>query len=278
MTKIPARILLCYSTLFTLVIFIGGLLANPNLQTLFAQAFLFPILLYLFFMVASQFHPLSMRPGLRKLLRGYSFVVVNIMALMGFISAKTGPQILSAGLFFPLATYFWIEVFPKRKRAVVIPRTRQVKPSKLKMMTSPEEGIIEEEFSKEGFSLDRRQFLKLIGSAGMSVFLLSIFTRKAQATFFGSVPGPGTVAIKDIAGDKIDPAEKHPTDGYKISQIDDSSPAYYGFIEKDGDWFIMKETTDGQYRYYKKGALDDDFETEWPNRAGFSYNYYDSIF
>ncbi len=104
-------------------------------------------------------------------------------------------------------------------------------------------------------------------------------TKRAQGAFFGSVPGPGVVALKDTSGAEIDPAIKLPTDGYKISEIDDSSPAYYGFVDKDGDWFIMKESSAGQYKYYKKIVTDDDtFTVEWPNRGGFTYLYFDSIF
>jgi hypothetical protein len=135
----------------------------------------------------------------------------------------------------------------------------------------------EEVTLKEKFDIDRRTFLKLIGSAGMTLFLFSIFTKKAQAAFFGSNPGPGIVGIKDSEGTLIDPAIKHPTDGYKIAELDDSTPAYYGFVDKDGNWFIMKEAS-GQYKYYKKLPTDDDFGTEWPNRGGFSYQYFDAIF
>ena len=62
----------------------------------------------------------------------------------------------------------------------------------------------------------------------MTVFLFSIFTKRAQAAFFGSVPGPGIVGLKDSSGVRIDPAKHHPTDGYKINRIDDDSlPSNY---------------------------------------------------
>ena len=129
-------------------------------------------------------------------------------------------------------------------------------------------------------------FLKLIGSAGMSLFFYSLVTKRGEAAFFGSVPGPGTVALKDTTGTKIDPAIKQPTDGYRINQLDDTSSAtysYYGFTNKDGDWFIMRETTSGanagDYRYYKKKPADGSFSTEWLNRATLSpYDYFDAIF
>jgi hypothetical protein len=54
---------------------------------------------------------------------------------------------------------------------------------------------------------ERRKFLKLIGAAGGSLFLMTIFTKKAEASFFGSMPGPGTLAIKNSSGTTIDPSE-----------------------------------------------------------------------
>lgn len=124
---------------------------------------------------------------------------------------------------------------------------------------------------------NRRLFLRLAGSSGIAIFLLAVFGKKsAQAAFFGSVPGPGTVAVKNIAGATIDPAEKQSTDGYEISEVDDAStPAYYGFVHQTGAWYITKEDSSGGYRY-AKGASD--FATSWTGRAALSYDYFDNVF
>lgn len=184
------------------------------------------------------------------------------MMVMGFIGATSAPQLVSAILFFPLAVYFAWLVTPKRSHALVI----TVRPAESPKQVA--QGPL-------AFDTNKRMFLKLIGSAGISLFLFSLFTKKAQAAFFGSVPGPGTVAVKDTSGAAIDPAIKHPTDGYKITELDDSSPAYYGFLEKTGKWFIMKEDSAGAYRYIKGDSA---FSTNWTNRASLSYDYYDTIF
>ena len=188
------------------------------------------------------------------------------MTISGLIGAKNIPQLISGVIFLPLTGYFIFQVLPKRKRAISIPAIVLKQPIKLPKMN---------EFSSSKIDIDRRQFLKLISSAGLSLFLFSIFAKKAEAAFFGSVPGPGTVALKDTAGAQIDPAIKTPTDGYKISQIDDSSPAYYGFVDKNGAWFIMKEDSSGNYRY-TKGASS--FSTNWTNRASLTYDLFDVIF
>jgi hypothetical protein len=124
--------------------------------------------------------------------------------------------------------------------------------------------------------INRRLFLKLIGGAGVSVFLMSIFTDKAHASFFGSMPVPGAMTIKDSSGAAIDPAEKQPTDGYEISEIDDAaSPAYYGFVHKTGAWYISREDETGSYRY-TSGT--NDFPSNWALRPTLTYDYFDNVF
>ncbi len=203
-----------------------------------------------------------------RLLTYYSFIITTAMVALGFLSAQTLPQLISAALFSPLAIYFFLQVLPRRNHSVHIP----------KIVLAPAQ--LEPEPSKppliaKSFDFDRRAFLKLIGSAGISVFLFSLFTKNAEGAFFGSVPGPGTVSLKDSAGNKIDPSEKQPTDGFKINQLDDSAPAYYGFTKKGGAWFIMKEDATGNYRYTKGLS---GFPINWTNRASLTYDYYDNIF
>ena len=203
---------------------------------------------------------------MHKLIIYYCFIVVIIMTILGFTRAQDYRQAIPALLFYPLAVYFLLTVFPRRYKAAVIEKTAPLSPSILKKEKAG------------GSDPNRRIFLKLIGSAGLTVFLFSIFTKKAQAAFFGSVPGPGTVAIKNTAGVAIDPAESQPTDGYAITNIDDGSPSYYGYLNKNGAWYIMKEDSDlGNYRY-AKGAVD--FTINWGNRKTdqVTYGYFDDIF
>jgi len=212
----------------------------------------------------------------------YSFVITILMVCLGFLGVKSLPELMSAIFFAPLALYFGLAVLPRRSKAVIIvmPETQPEKPVKitppgekiLEEKELPEEGKLElEEKSEEGFDPQRRAFLKIIGSTGASLFLLSIFTKKAQAAFFGSVPGPGTVALKDTTGAQIDPAIKHPTDGYKISRVDDSTPAYYGYTDKDGQWFIMKEDASGNYTY---AVGTTDFTDNWGTKGTLDYKEY----
>lgn len=214
---------------------------------------------------------------MKKILVYYSFVVITVMTLMGFVGSTTLPQLISAVLFFPLVVYFGLLIIPEKKQALTLPIKKQKAPPKSTKGTIRLQKI-DEKSQKGIFDKDRRTFLKLIGSGGLSVLVLSIFGAKsAQAAFFGSVPGPGVVSLKDIAGNQIDPSEKQPTDGYKIAELDDSSPAFYGFVNKAGYWFIIKEDPAGTFRY-ENGVADTDFATNWTDRASLTYGYFGDEF
>ena len=272
--KLVSYTLLVYSLALSVIIFLGAAATGFSSGNFLLPVLAFPIVLYFF---ANSF---KYKKG-RTLSLYYSFILINIMTIAGLVSAKTAPQYASVFLFLPITVYFWIQVLPKRNKKLpiqdgllqIIPGTEisQEKPTELRKI---EDKYPPEKFGKN-FDFDRRMFLKLIGSAGISVFMLALFTKKSHAAFFGSVPGPGTVALKDSTGAQIDPAIKHPTDGYKINQLDDSSPAYYGFTEKGGAWFIMKEDSSGNYRYTKGSS---GFSTNWTNRASLTYDYYDVVF
>lgn len=62
---------------------------------------------------------------------------------------------------------------------------------------------------------------------------------------------------------------------YKITDIDDSgSTKYFGFTDKDGNWFIMSLTTT-QARYVTGTS---EYLTGWTSRAGLSYDYFYNAF
>jgi len=217
---------------------------------------------------------------MKKILIYYNFILISSMTVMGFVQATTIPQLVSAVLFFPLAVYFARLVIPTRSRALILPQpVKKVKKIHVKPAPVPVKLL-----KPDALDSNKRMFLKLIGSAGISLLFFSLFTKKAHAAFFGSVPGPGTVSIKDTTGAQIDPAIKHPTDGYRINQVDDTTSdtySYYGFVNKDGAWFIMRETTlgvdVGQYRYTRGTS---GFSAGWDDKIDpdIPYNYFDEIF
>jgi len=66
-------------------------------------------------------------------------------------------------------------------------------------------------------------------------------------------------------------------DYYKVSDIDESGdPAYYGFLDINGNWFIMEyNTSAGTCRYFKGTSA---YTTNWTGRALLEYGYFDVVF
>ena len=60
---------------------------------------------------------------------------------------------------------------------------------------------------------------------------------------------------------------------YKISdKDDDSDPSYYGFISKEGYWYILEINDSNNTFRYAFGSSS--YTTNWSNRATLSYDYY----
>ena len=220
-----------------------------------------------------------MKPG--KIIIIYSFIVCLILTVVGIISAKNTSQLLSSFIFLPLIFFFGIKLLQSRGKSSskIIkrkPATAVNNAPVVVVQESAVEQVTEPEVITGVPDNNKRLFLKLIGSAGFSLLLMALFTKKAQASFFGSAPtGPGTVSIKDIAGNKIDPAEKKPTDGYEITNIDDAgTPAYYGFMKKTGEWYIMQNSSNA-FRYAKGNS---DFVINWGVRGTLTYDYFNTVF
>lgn len=204
-----------------------------------------------------------------KILLTYcSFVIACLVVIAAFITATTYTQLAVAILLYPLLVFFAYKVLPSKtfkspsKKPADTIQATVVKPN-----------------GKENIGIsdiDKRVFLKLIGGAGLALFLFSIFNKKAEGLFFKSLPQPGTVALEDIAGNKIDPAQNQPLDGYNISEIDDNIISFYGYTNKDSAWFVLRIDTDtGSFRYAKG---DSNFPDNWNNRENLKYDYYNNVF
>lgn len=202
----------------------------------------------------------------------YSFAVCLLLTIVGIFSAKNTTQLLNSFIYLPLIFYFGTKILHLRRK-----QSSKTPHKKTKTRLAEGQTLVPAETPTGVADNDKRLFLKLIGSTSFSLLLMALFTKKAQASFFGSAPvGPGVVAIKDSAGNKIDPAEKNPTDGYEITEIDDSAtPAYYGFVKKTGAWYIMQEDSTGAYRYAKG---DSGFSTAWLGKGLLTYGYFNDIF
>jgi len=210
---------------------------------------------------------------MRKTLEYSSFAVIGLIMVMIFVTARTYTQLGAAVVLYPLVAYFAYKLFVSRDRKVPVtiiqPSVRSIEEVTTERVQSQKEGT--------GVTdVDKRDFLKMIGAAGVSFLLFSIFSRRPESLFFGSSKGSGITALTDGTGTKIDPAERQLTDGYQISEIDDNIVAFYGFTNREGAWFIMKEDPDeGSFRYIKG---DSDFSGNWVNHENLRYDYYHNVF
>ncbi len=262
MTKVSTLFLL-WVTLLALFVSITGLQAQVDLPARIFQILFIPVTLFLIFSllkhIVSHTPALNAPSGWKRLPIYYCFIIASALVIVSFLSAHTLPQVVSSVIFTPLAVYFLILVRPRRNYAIHLPGAG-----------TPAEPI---RFPKLDF--DRRDFLKMIGSAGLSVFVFSLLTKRGQGPLFGGISTPETILLKDTSGNKIDPAERSPTHGFYISEIDDSTIAYFGFVNKLGQWFIMRQDIDNAYRYSRG---DSNFSAAWTKRTLLTYDYFDNVF
>ena len=68
-------------------------------------------------------------------------------------------------------------------------------------------------------------------------------------------------------------------EGYKITdKDDDATPNYYGYTDKDGNWYILKEVVSPGADTYRYAKGTSDYTTNWTGRAGLSYDYFYNVF
>lgn len=68
-----------------------------------------------------------------------------------------------------------------------------------------------------------------------------------------------------------------PTDAYSISNTEDTGTyKYFGFEDKDGNWYILRKTIATNIYLYTAGASD--YSTGWTNRASQTYASYATTF
>src|SRR3989344_4727808 len=172
----------------------------------------------------------------------YCLGVTILFILVSIANARTINVGLAAFFSLPLVFFFFKELVRRTSKRSADPeyaRGTTSQPAKqesklpacpitkeqirgsLAKATVPERGRV--------MDADRRVFLKLIGSAGLSLFMLALFTKKAQAAFFGTPPARGVAAHKDPAGNKTDPALHPPPAGNKTGRLDDTSSATYAY-------------------------------------------------
>ena len=245
---------LIFVTLLSLFVSVSGMGAKIDTTGRILQILFLPVTGYLLYVLARHLFikapVFDQKTGLARVLIYYCFIVSTAVVAISFLSSVDLPEFLSALIFSPMAIYFLLLVWPNKKQALVSPTPN--------------------------IDTNRRDFLKLIGSAGILALIMGLFGRRGGISpIMGGNIETESITLKNVSGNVINPAENSPTDGYSISQIDDSVPAYFGFVNKNGGWFIMREGEDSAYRYAKGES---NFTQSWANRLKLDYNYFDKVF
>lgn len=282
--KIFKKILFYYCFFLIISLFSYGLRQVKSPSDLILVLILsLPTIFFLFKILEAIYPPIINEKKiilLTKNLKIISFFNCSILFLISLLGLLTHYNFILFFVFLPLPIYFLFkdEVKGKEKQPTKLffeekkLKTKKIEEDNLNTTAS----LTVDKKNKPIKDPSRREFIKIMGAGGVGLLIMTLLNpKKAEAAFFGSVPGPGTVAIKDSEGRKIDPAIKKPTDGYSIAQIDSSIPSYYGYMDKDGNWYIIKENNDGSFRYARGLGS---FSTYWSMRSTLSYDYFDNVF
>lgn len=210
--------------------------------------------------------------------------IVTIFVVMLFVTSKSYGQLYAAILLYPILTYLTLRVFPRVEQEAVIQTTQPIgsiiaektaaKESKNLNLAIPREKV-------EIVDIDKRTFLKLIGTAGASFFLFSILGRRAEDYIFNKTQGLNNLNFLPSQNNtpnlSMSPqGGSLPSDEYKISEIDDGIISFYGFVNKNGNWLIMREDTQENSFRYANG--DSNFTKNWGGRTDLKYDYYHNLF
>lgn len=204
---------------------------------------------------------------MRKVLTYSSFVLASLVVVAVFFTAKTYTQLGIAVLIYPLFVYFAYQLFVRSNRKAPVAKLQL--PSLKRQKKPPQEKV--EPRSVEVVDIEKRTFLKLIGTAGIYFFLFSLLGRRAETFLFDRPQSQG-----DSSRDTALAGSSSPLDRYRISEIDDNEVSYYGFTSQDGSCFIMKvDPNSGAFRYFR---ADSDFPSNWARREKLNYDYFHKVF
>lgn len=209
---------------------------------------------------------------MKKLISCLILAIGSVVVVLVFVTATSVVQLIIATTLYILIAYLVLITFPRKVTiSTTTPTTTNTSLPTAAIETTSvcETPNVEDD--------DKRSFLKLISISGISLLFYWLFTKKGRGPLFGgATEESGTVAIQNTEGNQINPAESQATDGYKITEVDDSIIAYYGFTHKNDSWFIMRLDTDsGSFRYTRGESK---FAGSWNNREKLKYDYYTNVF
>lgn len=202
-----------------------------------------------------------------------TFAIAFMFVVATFITATNFTQLALATLLYPVLMFTAYKMYTRKpnsvsEKVVVDEETAQTQAGTKK----PAERIVISD-------VDKRVFLKLIGSAGVFLFLFSLFNKKAENMFYKSLPETGRSFFDKKEASRAGTtgaAAAQPTDEYGISEIENGETSYYGYTKLGGAWYIMKvDSATNSFRYIKG---DKNFPGSWKNREKLKYDYFGNVF
>lgn len=201
-----------------------------------------------------------------------SFIIACILVALAFVTAKSYTQLAIGVILYPALAYYALKVFPRKSEDNYIQPSVTVQlPSRLVQRAQEENRE-----RVDVVDVDKRTFLKLVGTVGLSFFVFSLLGRKVGDMLFGRSLSSGVNPPQDTGSGIEGQAGAGITAGYKVSEIDEDIVSYYGFTNQEGGWLIMKEDTEVNSFRYAKGASG--FPTNWDNRKKLKYDYFYNLF
>ena len=203
---------------------------------------------------------------MRKTLTYSIFTIMSLLVILAFITAKSYLQLGVAILLYPLLAYFALQIFKRKSwRAPIVTIKFPVATAK------PRREAV------DVADIDKRTFLKLVGAAGLSFFVFSLLGRRAENLLFGSSSEPSIIGnALNSTGGEVNVSGTPQLNGYRISEIDDRLVSYYGFVNNQGNWMIMREDTETSAFRYSTGKTN--FPISWADRENLKYSYYHELF
>ena len=196
-------------------------------------------------------------------------VVAILMIAVSFVTSTTYTQLAISSLLYPPLAYLAFRFIPKKagSNGDIGDNIRE------RVVTEAVTKKTDERRAVEIVDIDKRAFLKMIGAAGLSFFIFSLFTRKVEDMFINK--GGGRTSDSSGGAGTATPTTS-PTEGYKVTEISSEDFNYYGFVNLEGNWYIMREDpTVGSFRYVKG---DINFSKAWGKKDTLKYEYFHEVF
>lgn len=205
---------------------------------------------------------------MNKVITYSTFTIATIFVIFAFVTATTYTQLGLAVILYPLVTFLAFKLFPRKSDSVMPPQNTYLAQPQAMPVSPPAKPITQTiEVTKtknEEVDLDKRSFLKLIGTMGVALFLSSLLGERIGSLLFGKSMGGGAQPTGTTTASI--------TEGYKITEADEDIISYYGFTNQKGNWLIMRnDIEENSYRYAKGSS---NFPNSWSNREKLKYDYY----